>query len=191
MAFTDEIQMLLRDLQRAAQGQMSRAMVARMVPIAQRLTALLEEVHQALRPELVDVYEPETDLDYEETEMDPKERERLLLFRDAIEDAGVARQARGDALAHLEQYYAGKDPDSIEVHSYARSDMRRQKPHYWPRSTAGTPDTPAPTGREVRKEAAQTKVQLTSGQIEALSKLSASERLTEFRKMEAAQRQQS
>ena len=63
--------------------------------------------------------------------MDQKEEERLMLFRDAIEDAGVTREARRDALQRLKAHFAGQEPDSIDVHSYARDDLKRVAPHFW------------------------------------------------------------
>ena len=116
--------------------------------------------------------------------MDQKERDLLKLFIYAVVDAGVTGHARDDAVARLETHFAGHEPDAIDVHSYARGDLRRQAPHFWRQDTPGMPRTslPDPTARDVRKGAAPVEVHLTE---EEQTKLP-TERLTIIREKQAA-----
>jgi hypothetical protein len=118
--------------------------------------------------------------------MDQKECDRLMLFRDAIEDAGVARQAQEDALRRLETHFVGQEPDSTDVHSYARGELKRVAPHFWRQDTPGTSTMPAPgqDGREACKGASQVDVQLTEEEQKKLPHV----RMTIARERQAAAR---
>jgi hypothetical protein len=56
--------------------------------------------------------------------MDQSERERLLLFRDAIDDAGVARAAKEDALRRLEEAFENKPVDRIAARDHLERVLR-------------------------------------------------------------------
>jgi hypothetical protein len=113
------------------------------------------------------------------------------MFMRAIQDAGVSSQAQEDALRRLETHFAGQEPDSIDVHSYARGELKRVAPHFWRQDTPGTSTMPAPGqhGREARKGASQRDVQLTEEEL----KKPPEERMTIARERQAAaaRRQQS
>ena len=106
------------------------------------------------------------------------------MFMRAIQDAGVSSQAQEDALRRLETHFAGQEPDSIDVHSYARGELKRQAPHFWPQGTSGTPRTPAASqhGQEAGKGASQGDVQLTDEELKKLPH----ERMTIARQRQAA-----
>jgi hypothetical protein len=120
--------------------------------------------------------------------MDQKERDRLVLLMHVIEDAGVAREAREDALRRLEHHFTG-DVDRIDARSYLDTTLRRQAPHLWPRPepprSAGTP--PAVTMAGPDKPRRPQPIQLTPAQQEEANKLPPTQRLTYVRELQAQQ----
>lgn len=121
--------------------------------------------------------------------MDQQERDQLMLYRDAIEDAGIARQARADALGRLERHFQGQTPDSIDVHSFVRNDLRRQAPHFWEQGRPGTPGPAVqgspPSGASAREQRKALKRALTPAEVEDIKSLpSTAERMTVAREWE-------
>jgi hypothetical protein len=70
------------------------------------------------------------------------------MFRDAIEDSGVLKTAREDALSRLEGYFAKKDVDRIAARTYLDRELKAMAPHLWlqPQTPGGTPPPQAPAG---------------------------------------------
>jgi hypothetical protein len=116
--FREDMQRYVTELSRLLAGPLARGQFVRVREVHQHMGDLLAHVETLMAKgrrltdgDWDDDVLDDDDEDEEETEgMDHKERDRLLLFRDAIEDAGIARQARGDALTYLEQHYQGQDP---------------------------------------------------------------------------------
>jgi hypothetical protein len=129
----------------------------------------------------------------EECFMDQKERDRLLMFRDAIEDAGVTRQAREDALRRIETHFAGQEPDSIDVRSYVDGPLKRQARHLWPEDRARLSGAPVPGGAEREPSARERRkgedVPLPAEQRAAIEKIeNPTRRLTAWREAQTAER---
>jgi len=159
--------------------------------LVQHLAGVLDQASEVLRGKLSlegDLW-PEVDEDEsEEVIMDQKERDRLVMLMHVIEDAGVVREAREDALRRLEHHFPG-DVDRIDARSYLDTTLRRQAPHLWPQAqpprAVGMP--PAPLRAGVDKPRRPQPIQLTAAQQEEADKLSPTARLTYVRELQAQQ----
>lgn len=190
-AIAQALRQYVAELQALMTGRLSRARLTQMQAVLEQLADVVQQANELVlhgRLSLEGDLWPEVDEDYdEETDaMDQQERDFLMSCRDALEDAGVSRQARGDAMARLERQFQGRIPEKYEIVDYVQVELRRQAPHFWSQGTPGTPPTPAPTAREARKGAAPVDVRLTEEEQQKKPE----ERLTLFRQREAAARGQ-
>ena len=191
MPIKQDMQRNTDQLHQAATRPLTRDTLARMRQTVEHLGDLLHQADAMVRGrlDLTDDLWPELDEDDDEEDgMAQSERDRLLMFRDAIEDAGVSRGAREDALRRMEQHFADRDVDRIDARSFLDTQLRRQAPHLWPQGAlssapASAPAPPAQTAREQRK--APLKRALTAAELADIYSLRASaEQVTVAREWE-------
>ena len=114
--------------------------------------------------------------------MAQSERERLLLFLRVIDDCGVAREAKEDALSWLEQHFQDTAVDGIAARDYLDRTVRPTAPHLWPRATP-----PPGTGVSLRGPDKPRRPQpraLTAAELKSLEGLSPTAKLTKAREMQ-------
>jgi hypothetical protein len=111
------------------------------------------------------------------------------MFRDAIEDSGVAKPAREDALRRLESHFADQDVDRIAARDHLERTLRRQAPHLWPQTSVPLPPPRPATTTGADKPRRPQPVELSPAQIEEAKKLPPNQRLTFYREIQAAQQQ--